>query len=344
MEFTELQDDWRPFPGWARYLIDLGYNWPRSSPGVRRIALISMPCDSAGAGLVLLGAMIRELGDPQANDADGHYDRLLKYAAQYLKFCSKCTLDHCKPQIRRCGFLKKASGRLKCEVEDKNSTYLICDATDFENRQIAWRNKTCIDKRTPKWALNYHIEGEPALSVHHAEGELMPMPYEKVIPDATIHRENLSRTFSGICLGLRASAPDGQPQTSQKMFEGVRLRSGHNTWSLAALLTIHDWPGTTVSRVASFNCRTLKLDRTGIVPKLVVADGRKSFLMCAGHEPFQNSDIIGVVDRNQAREELDAIRARVTPGDWYCPDQELLCSLPKDKPNGISVAAIRRGK
>jgi hypothetical protein len=59
--FSEAQAEWHAVPRWIEYLIHLGYVWPRDISERRRIALISMPCDSAAAGLVSLGALVREL-------------------------------------------------------------------------------------------------------------------------------------------------------------------------------------------------------------------------------------------------------------------------------------------
>jgi len=306
-----------------------------------------MPCDSAGAGLVALGSMIRDFGDERSNDVDGHYDRLLRYAKQYLEKCKPCILEVCNPQIQRCDCAKEAIGSL-LRSHGLRGTFELSERTNFQKREIVWlhrygRNKCYTETPSPNEALNYHIDGEPPLELRHDQGKLNPLPYQAVLPDAKILDENLARSYSGTCLAMRASAPEGQPQASREMFQRINFRCGHNEWPLDTLLTINGWSGNTVSRVASFNCRTLKLDRTGINPKLVIADGRKAFLRCVGQEEFHESDIIGIVDRNQKREELDEIRAKVTPNDWYCTDEDLLCSLPKNKPNGISIAAIKKG-
>jgi hypothetical protein len=102
MDFSELKGEWQPIPYWVRFLVQMGYNWPRSGTRPRRIALVSMPCDSAGAGLIALGAMVHDLVDPQANDVDAHYDKLLQYARQFLESCHGCDVV-CHPHLKRCG-------------------------------------------------------------------------------------------------------------------------------------------------------------------------------------------------------------------------------------------------
>jgi hypothetical protein len=72
IRFSEAGDPWREVPQWADFLIRLGWAWPTNDAGRSRVCLVSMPCDSAAAGLVTLGAMIRDFGNPRANDVDGH--------------------------------------------------------------------------------------------------------------------------------------------------------------------------------------------------------------------------------------------------------------------------------
>jgi hypothetical protein len=123
--FSEAGLDWRPIPQWARFLIQFGYRWPMASPGRRRIALVSMPCDSAAAGLIALGALIRDLGNDTATNVNGHYEALLRYARQYLRSCHKCEV-RCHPEERRCGYMHEATGLLR----DKNGKrYRISELT-----------------------------------------------------------------------------------------------------------------------------------------------------------------------------------------------------------------------
>jgi hypothetical protein len=53
--FSESGLDRKEIPAWAHYLIRLGNSWPYPDPGKRRIALVSMPFDSAAAALIALG-------------------------------------------------------------------------------------------------------------------------------------------------------------------------------------------------------------------------------------------------------------------------------------------------
>src|SRR5258708_3671241 len=61
--FSETGCVWQPVPPWAAFLIRFGYLW-RATSKTRRIALLTMPCDSAAAGLISLGALIGDLCNP----------------------------------------------------------------------------------------------------------------------------------------------------------------------------------------------------------------------------------------------------------------------------------------
>ena len=85
MEFSEAGSEWRGVPEWAFFLIEFGFAWLAEPHPSRRIALVSMPCDSAAAGLIALGAMRRCLEFDDANDAGSHYQRLQELAHRHPK-------------------------------------------------------------------------------------------------------------------------------------------------------------------------------------------------------------------------------------------------------------------
>ena len=77
MKFSESYDSWRDVPDWASFLIEFGFAWLTQTQVTRRIAIVSMPSDSAAAGLITLGAMRKCLELDDANDMSRHYDRLV---------------------------------------------------------------------------------------------------------------------------------------------------------------------------------------------------------------------------------------------------------------------------
>ena len=94
MNFSEARDPWRSVPDWASFLIEFGFDWMAPTLVARRIAVVSMPSDSAAAGLIALGAMRKCLELDDANDVDSHYRRLLEIAharpkGVYMRFANK---------------------------------------------------------------------------------------------------------------------------------------------------------------------------------------------------------------------------------------------------------------
>ena len=345
VRFFECGVGYPAIPAWAYYLLRLGHFWPRVENKTRRLCLISMPCDSAAAGLVALGAMLRDLANPLANDVDGHYARLLKYADEFIQKCQPCDLEVCNPALKRCGLDKQRSGLLRHAEAKVRGTLQISKATTSTARQIAWLQRSSTVFPNPKETLNYHINGEPPLQLLADSGKIDSSVYHAILPGAEIADDNLARSYSGTCLAVRESAPKDHCKTSESMFRTVSFTCEERAWPLDELLTVVGWGDTKVSRVATFNGRKriCKLDRTGIKPTLVIADGYKAFLGSMEQDVFADADIIGVVDRNQTREVLEEVRSAVTPNDWYTADLEVLCSvLPSKKPDGISIASVRK--
>src|SRR5262245_44381956 len=186
MLFSEALGEWRPLPGWAAYLIQLGFHWPKRNEERRRIALISMPCESAGAGLVALGALVKGLGDPSANDIDGHYDALLRHARQYLESCRHCEMK-CRPDLKRCGHTAEARGK----VRRKGSTiWEISEKTDFAAGRLAFHraSKKLTWWPAPKALVGWQIEGEAPPASIHARDSLPEEPFREIVPQADVIR------------------------------------------------------------------------------------------------------------------------------------------------------------
>jgi hypothetical protein len=335
MDFSDIPGEWQPIPSWVRFLINLGNGWPRSGPKPRRIALISMPCDSAAAGLIAVGAMVRDLADPRANDVDGHYDKLLLYARQFLESCESCDMK-CKPEIKHCGHAKQATGKLRSPLLP-HQTFKISTRTNFEERTLAWTYRNgVIEWPTPQYAINWHIEGEPPPEWNQPDGELSSNTYQALLDELTVLPENLKRSYSGLCFAGRA----GGESVSRELCSSIRFNNGIAEYGLDELLTIHGWSKCNVSRIAFFNPRTEKLDRSNAASNLVIADGDTSFLKVCDHAQFAASDIIGVIHRNVERDRLEAVGAKILPNQWMSADTDKLCELPT-LPRGISIAILK---
>ena len=333
MRYSEFSGEWMPIPPWVRFFLSLGYAWPRNDQKIRRICLVSMPCDSVAPGLLALGAMVRDLGNPLANDVDAHVKRLLNYAQQYLDYCESCTL-RCYPEIKRCGYTKEATGRLRSPL--LRGFVQISDQTDFDAGELKWLQGNSVVTRKRDHLKDYHIEDEPPCEWNDAVGELSRGPYESLFRDAAIVSENLRRSYGGLCLAGRGS---GQSAT-QSAYAQVHIGETGREFPLSQMLAISEWSDCRISRLVYFNSRTRRMDRRTVSPNLVIADGDSAFLQAVDHADFQNADIIGVVHRTLARDRLEAVGTKMQPSQWFAPDTDRLCELPA-KPKGVSIAVLK---
>ena len=340
MYFVESDTEFQTVPRWAEFLIRFGYCWRLADPSRRRIAVVSMPCNSAAAGLLTLGAMIKDLECPTANNREQHYDSLLRFAHQYLECCKPCKLDPCDPAVKECGYLKRAEGLLKKEGQPAVN-YEVSSQTDFEERALTvvpTNKRNLTWKPTPESALRWHVRGEPPLQISLGEGPLHEAPYRQILGAGSILDENLSTSYSGLCFANRASgAIESKCACEEIWFSGIE-----GDFNLAELLTIQGWSDYGISRVARFNPRTGRIDHGSQMPSLVVADGDGSFHTVAAKPEFQQSDIIGVMDRTIERERLEAVGSKIASlSQWYEPDEGFLSEV-SEIPRGISIVVMKR--
>lgn len=339
MDFQESNTGWQPMPAWVEYLIQCGFKWPNASESPRRIALISMPCDSAAAGLIALGAMIRDLGSQSANDASGHNDALMRHAHQHLKYCRSCA--ECDPAHKGCGFTSRASGKVR-ERDPRVAneiSYTISDRTLSEDRLVLLNRKGSAIFPSSASLARYYIEGEVISQAQNDGAAIVQEMYAGLIPSATICLDNLAKSFSGLCLAGRIAGES----TTREAYSSFRFRHHTDQGVLSELLSIHEWsPRQRISRMLYFNARTGKIDRYLYPPRVVVADGSASFLKVLGSNQFQQSDVIGVISRTIDRDGLEAIGNRMAGlQQWYGVDEEHERILPSAL-CGISATLLKR--
>ncbi|MGC3975907.1 MAG: hypothetical protein QM771_16220 [Nitrospira sp.] len=336
MLFSEANEEWQAVPPWVLFLIRLGFQWPSDGLKHRRIALVSMPCDSAAAGLIALGALIRDLGNPNANDVDGHYDALLRYAHQYLERCRDCNM-RCRPELKGCGYAGETTGLVR---NRERKLYKIVKISQRKDREAAI---VCLRQSITRWifrhsATDWHIDGEPPSQLCSNDQKALPIEtYNRIIAEAQIIRDNLRRSFSGLCIAGRVA---GKP-ASREAYASIRFLSERCEYGLSDLLTVHEWlPSNMVSRLTYFNALTGTLDRRSSAPNFVVADGSQCFLKVL--TDFQRSDVIGVIQRTMTRKQLEDVGNRIVGlRQWYVEDTELLGEL-RDVPRGISVLILSK--
>jgi hypothetical protein len=334
--FSEAHSGWRSVPRWVEFSIQLGYRWPVAVPGRRKIAMVSMPCDSAAAGLIALGALIKDLGRDTATNIGGHYDALLRYGRQYVESCRTCDV-RCHPELKRCGYSSEATGLLR---DKGKKLYRISGATDFENEK---RLVVAIERGSwivfPKRALDLQIDGEPPPRLIGSAGALPGSAYAQIVEGTQIISTNLCESYLDLCLAGRVAGETA----SREACAAIRFRCADSDHGLVDLLTIPGWSSSrTVSRMNFFNARTEQLYSHVSSTALVIADGDACFLKVLNQRDFQRSDIIGVVHRTVDRDHLELVGNRMMDlRQWYTEDIVTLAAAPSP-PRGAGILILKR--
>jgi hypothetical protein len=335
--FSEAGGPWQPLPEWARSLIRFGYEWPAAESRPRRIALISMPCDSAAAGLVALGAMIRDLGSPDAHDTATHFEGLTRFARQYLQDCKGCQV-RCEPASKGCGHISQASGQLRHR-----------DAGRYEVSRIEtggrWGDAiACTSNRETRlvlqrYAADWYIDGQAPVHAGTDASGLDRDAYRHVVPNAPILVTNSRYSFSGLCLAGRATGDTA----TKEVCASIRFRINETTHALSGMLLVQNWGDSRrISRLSFFNIRTERFDRNVVAPSLVIADGDASFLSVLRRKELQYADVIGVTHRAMDRDHLEAVGRRLAGlQQWYAEDTESMQRVGALH-RGISVSILRQ--
>jgi len=315
MQFAEAEDPWRAIPNWVESLLQLGFLWQRQSTHRRRLALVSLPCPSAGAGVVALGALIRRLCIAGTNDVEAHFRRLERLSV----VGDTNTL------------LRRGRKRTKFFVERREALGLVWvrEASSTSNLRVTV---------SPKTAHEWWFDGEAPVAVDVGEPVRFARMYESMANwGQTIVPTNLTHSDSGLCL---AGSAAGEADTRTR-FAGLRFQVEENPADLPQLLTIQSWTPKSISRMSYYNCRTGELDRTTGSPTMVVADGDGAFLRTMHKKEFHDSDVIGVIDRTVDRERLELLGQAISQfGQWYAP-MALQDSGPA-WPAGIAVRTWER--
>lgn len=270
LKFSEANGQWQPLPKWAVFLIKYGFLCG-AVPNVRRIGIVSMPCDSAGASLVALGAIRYRLSLVGADDSGSHFQRLQQIASQSA----------------RTTFLRHETynGRFQIIGKDRSGGLLVERAPSTVSQKRL--SRTVI---FPWNATAWQIEGEPPVMPLVGDNRPCRPFFERLVEGCeTIAASNLSNSDSAISLAGRAA---GETAT-RKVTAGIRFERDAQVIDLSQLMTVHGWSSSAVSRVTFFNTRTNEFDRYPAPPSLVVADGDLALHKVLATKEFANSDVVG---------------------------------------------------
>lgn len=319
-EFREGEDASRPTPPWAQFFLRTGYQLQAELSNARRIILLTMPCESAGAGLLTLGALRFRLAQRGADDLEEHFSRI-----QALARTGHTNRPLC--DIRNRG--KRAGPFLVGDIEQDTGHVWVQHASVGDVRRLI----------TPAAAMNWRFQDEPPLYLQSGAQVPYRELYTRLLPGAShVCPENLSRSDSAIWLMTR---PTGEAVT-RAVAANIRFASAGGEIGLDELLTIRQWASERISRVVLFNTRTGEPDRCTRRPQLVVADGDIAFLRALNERDMQEADVIGVVPRNLPRDRLEALGHRLADLEqWYSRDDSLP-GMIRNLPPSVAAAVLTR--
>jgi len=279
-----------------------------------------MPCESAAAGLVALGAMRRRLAAGDANDSHAHFQRIERLASE----------NGIETYLRH----NSMQGRFRLEGKDPKGLVWARRIQTSSGKNGAPR--TVI---FPSTANAWRFDGEaPMQSV---QGGALPFGsfYAQLLENGNPPvQANLSTSDSSVCLAGRIA---GESVTKCSL-DSILFQSHNQTVTLSRLLTIQGWSPGTISRVTFFNSRTCQIDRSTGCTGVVIADGDGAFLKVIEASEFRHSDVIGVFHRVVERDRLEAIGVKIAElAQWYKPEEELIKRLPP-APRGITISILKR--
>jgi hypothetical protein len=318
VQFSEANGAWKEVPHWAEFLLNFGYRWPEIESAKRRIGLISMPCDSAAAGLIALGALRKRLEQSDADDLTSHFQRIQRLAIDR---------NH---DLTLFDLRKRGRNKGPYVVDEFLSDTVWVRLVNGPSSRVSISLQTSVCWR---------FSEEPPVQVHSGSQVAFGAHYAALVnPKEKIRIENLSRSDSLICLAGRAVGALG----TRDSLERVRFRVDGCIADLSELLTVQKWSPRTVSRISFFNTRTSDIDRNPRQPKLVIADGDISFLKVLEQNEFSDADVIGITHRTLERERLEAIGAKLAHLEqWYGRESESPDDLPPP-PCGIAFTILKR--
>jgi len=328
VQFSDGESPWREMPEWVHFLMNLGYRWPGVDLSARRIGFVSMPCDSAAAGFIALGAMRRRLEKPEAHDLGIHYERILALGKP----------DPDNPILIH--KVERGEWEFAELIRYGGVRVKRADAAKKKNQKAVFSYGKSI---IPDQAGDWYFLGEP--QVTGSEPHYLNH-YASLLEDAgNIHIQNLTRSdrMRGVCLVGRVA---GECATLNLMND-VCFKAGGENRNLAELLTIDGWSsfGSSsgpVPRVSFVNSRFSDSITNHIRPSLVVVDGDQALLRVLVRSEFDECDIVCAYSRTVERERLEDLGAKLEHlSQWYSVDRDSLLAYPRS-PRGIAISMLKK--
>lgn len=335
-------------PVWVRWFIELGLKYPPRRPGIssRSILLVSTPCDSAAAGLISLGIVMRDLARQDASDEQSYAESIRSWAKQYVQCCQDCK-QRCKPKYVQCGFSEASTGEV-FEVPRGHGGHrnkFTVESLD-ESGTLTFREVPKANSRKAPIIMRFGKADNPdaALGRFHPQGWALPetppnrAPLSKVSFSSlaagwTPEPKNLTQSYSGACLvGRRAGTVE-----TRRVLQNAGFSLHGITRDLSEMLSIMDWGEDSVSRLVFFNSRGAGgFDRQGVMPEIAVVDGARELAEVIGAPvKFGKANLIGVVPRDSDEESLESLSLACNEYLTGFREDDFLSGEPR--PSGVSI-------
>lgn len=263
-----------------------------------------------------MGAFVRRLGEPDANDFGSHLRRIHALQPEH------------EGALRRVGY----RGQYVVHRRDADGSLWL----EHTTRDAGFHR--FIDHHAGEW----YFDGEPQIEVR--SGDALPwLPiYQAIALGETLDASNLRYGDSNVVLAGRST---GRSAT-EALFSGVRFESAGCGATLGELLTLVAPPGSrSVSRVRYLNPRSAagrEFDREGSPPSIVIADGGDALLRVLDLATCESASVIAHLPRTDDQSRLEEV-STVLSGlrQWFDADAHVGEQLPT-APRGVALAVLRQ--
>ncbi len=309
MMFSESDSVWlQTIPPWVDYLVKFGYVFASKNNDRQSFSLISMPCDSPGAGLMALGAMRYYLDASYFYSVDDIHSKLEKGKARTLV----CGNNNFK-------YIGEVDGKA-----------VIKEVLRPDNRRnpLNFRGEMVITR-----SLNdLRFENETILVSTKVALPYLAIYDKLILGGSPINEGNLKQSNSSVCLAAKRKGA----KITKEILSNIRFEVNGIVANLIKLLSLVDGSLDVISRVSMYNTRTARMDRLGEPPEIVIADGIDAFLKVTeemqrnANNEFSDCNIIAIIDRTEKREKLDSLQIKISElRQWYEPDSREFLTTPK---------------
>lgn len=341
MQYFEGNRVYDNAPFWVEAMFNIGYRWLEKKNGVRRIGLLSVPCESEAAGLVALGAFRRDLESATANHIDSYFELLARSCREHLEALKRESAE----SEKSISDVRNVLDNTRWRFATDNSSFDKIALEDSRHRPFIKRggklicnpNGTCRRYITRESALDWQLYNFPLPQIPSGGSALALLAYSALpFCNGQILDVNLCRSYDGLVLIGQGAARDSN---YMQKYYSAGFVSGNRQHPLGELLTLHHSENIYIRRLRFENERTLD-QGAGHYAKLIVADGI-SALLCA-EQMFPACDIIGVCNRDASVESIFQLKNWLNEKMRYYADADTSHGVLGEMPIGMLLRVLQR--